>query len=153
MAKQVTVWTREQKQQAAIQYAIQGSLKKIEDGPLSIPSPTVCGWKKEDWWVELVEELRTEKLQEHVAKYNQMVDLAQDKALELIPDMKSAKEATLVACMSNDKSLLLQGKPTSISGKAESMGALAAEFKALSAKWDEKQVNVVSTQHKDKTND
>ena len=145
MGKQVS-WTQEQKNQAAIQYAIEGSLQKIEHGPLHIPHQTVSTWKGQEWWVETVSRIRHEKLQEHVAKYNQMVDLAQDKALELIPNMKSAKEATLVACMSNDKSLLLQGKPTSISGKAESMSGLAQEFKKLSAKWDEKQVKVVSTQ-------
>ena len=145
MGKQVSQ-TREQKTQAAIQYAIQGSLTKIERDQ-GIPDSTVSQWKDQEWWVETVGKIRNEKLQEHIAKYNQMVDLAQDKALELIPNMTSAKEATLVACMSNDKSLLLQGKPTSISGKAESMSTLANEFRALSAKWEEKQAKVVSTQN------
>ncbi len=143
MGKQVS-WTREQKQQAAIQYAIQGSLAKIERDQ-GIPDSTVSTWKKEDWWDDTVGRVRSEKLQEHVAKYNQMVDMAQDKALELIPSKTSAKEATLVACMSNDKSLLLQGKPTSISGKAESMSSLAQEFRKLSQQWEEKQVNVIKT--------
>ena len=138
-------YTDEQRTQAAIQYAIEGSLTKIEQAQ-GIPHQTVSNWKGDDWWVNLVSKVRHEKLEQHVAKYNQMVDLAQNKALELIPSMTDAKAATLVACMSNDKSLLLQGKPTSISGKAESMTSLAQEFKKLSAQWEEKQVNVVSTQ-------
>ena len=145
MAKQVTHWTREQKQQAAIQYAIQGSLAKIERD-MGIPDATVSTWKKEEWWVELVGALRNEKSEEHRAQYVRIVGKAQKRVLKALPKA-TAQQAMIIAGVGTDKVRLHDGMPTSISGKAESMSSLANEFRALSAKWEEKQSRVVSTQN------
>ncbi len=76
-----------------------------------------------------------------------MVDLAQTKAIELIPGIKSAREATLVACMSQDKGELLSGRPTSRSDNAGSMRQLAGEFAKLSDEmYRERNKKVVSVQ-------
>jgi len=146
MAKQVTVWTREQKQQAAMLFAVNGVMSKVSQ-ETTIPETTLSTWKREDSeWLELVTEVRSVKADEHRAMYSQLVSEAQAKALELLPTTKCAKTAMLVACMGTDKVRLHDGLATSITGKAESMDSLAQEFKKLSAKWDEKQVKVVSTQ-------
>ena len=145
MAKQVsrTEWTQEQKSQACIQYAIEGSLAKIERGPLSIPSPTVCGWKKEAWWVELSEQVRSEKAEEHRAQYVQIVDKAQAQVLLKIGDA-SAAQANLIACQATDKVRLHDGMPTSIS--SQDNRELATVCKELSRTMRDH--GVVSTQHK-----
>ena len=142
MGKQVS-WTREQKQQAAIQYAIQGSLKKITDGPLSIPSPTVCGWKKEDWWVALVEEVRSEKAEEHRAQYCKIIDKAQEQTLKALPKA-TAQQAMIIAGVGTDKVRLHDGLATSITGKAESKEDLLNKFAKIAQEYNR---NVVSTQH------
>ena len=46
-------------------------------------------------------------------------------------DELTPAQANLVACQATDKGLLLAGKPTSISGKAESMTDLAQQFERL----------------------
>ncbi len=86
MGKKLTHWTKDQKQEAAIHYAIYGSLAKIERD-LGIPEATVGTWKRKDdaVWVETVAEVQGEKGEEHRAKYVQLVDAAQAKALELLP--------------------------------------------------------------------
>ena len=147
MAKHVsrTVWTREQKQQAAIQYAIEGSLAKIESGPLGIPKQTVCTWKNNDSeWLATVVQLRTEKLEEHRAKYVKIVDKAQDQVLLRIGDA-SAAQANLIACQATDKVRLHDGMPTSIS---------SSDTKELAEVWKElsrtmRDHKVVATQPKD----
>ncbi len=147
MSKLVTngsKYSDEQRTQAAIHYAVTGSLVKTEEAT-GIPDSTIGTWKKKDWWEELVGSVRDEKGEEHRAMYSQIVDKAQRITLKKLPDA-SAAQANLIACQATDKVKLHDGMPTSISGKADSMGALAAEFKALSAKWDEKQVNVVAVQ-------
>ncbi len=142
MGKQVS-WTQDQKNQACIQYAIEGSLAKIERGPLSIPKPTVCGWKKEAWWVELSEQLQTEKLQEHRSQYVRIIDLAQQQVIAKIGDA-SAAQANLIACQATDKVRLHDGMPTSITSKDNR--ELAEVWKELSRTMRDH--GVVSTQHK-----
>ena len=145
MGKQVTHWTKDQKQEAAIHYAIYGSLAKIERD-LGIPEATVGTWKRKDdvVWVATVAEVQGEKGEEHRAKYVQLVDAAQAKALELLPTTKSAKEAMLVACMGTDKVRLHDGLATSIIGKSETMESLARVFRKISEDWDK--LKVVSVQ-------
>ena len=144
MAKKQVSWTREQKSQAAIQYAIEGNLLKIEREQ-SIPHQTLGGWKDKEWFNEIVGKVRHEKQQEHICQYTQAVDEALAKTRELIPTMKNAKDAMLVACMATDKAQLLQGLPTSIRGDSSTVQALADEFRKLSADHKAIQDSVVAT--------
>jgi len=148
MSKLVTngsKYSDEERTQAAIHYAVTGSLVKTEEAT-GIPDSTIGTWKKQDWWEELVGSVRGEKSEEHRAMYSKLVDVAQEKALELLPTTKCAKTAMLVACMGTDKVRLHDGMPTAITGKSENMAALAQEFRKLSEQWEEKQVNVVAVQ-------
>ncbi len=147
MSKLVTngsKYSDEQRTQAAIHYAVTGSLVKTEDAT-GIPDSTIGTWKKQDCWVELVGSVRNEKGEEHRAMYSQIVDRAQRITLEKLPDA-SAAQANLIACQATDKVKLHDGMPTAITGKADSMNSLAQEFRKLSQQWEEKQVNVVATQ-------
>ena len=140
-------YTDEQRTQAAIQYAIQGSFAKIEQ-ELSIPKSTVHSWKQEEWWVEIVEQVRTEKADELDGVLTQLIDNSYAHALsELEKGNVTYSQAVIGGSVAYDKQRLGRNQPTSISGKAESMSSLANEFRALSAKWEEKQAKVVSTQN------
>ena len=136
-----TQWTREQKCQAAIQYAIEGSLTKIERDQ-GIPKATTWSWKENDpLWVEIVTQLQTEKGDEHRAQYVQLVDKAQAKALELIPTMTDAKAAMLMSCMGTDKIRLHDGLATSITGKAVTSEDLLNKFAAIAREYNRKVVS------------
>jgi hypothetical protein len=147
MSKLVTngsKYSDEQRTQAAIHYAVTGSLVKTE-AATGIPDSTIGTWKKQDWWEELVGSVRNEKGEEHRAMYSQIVDKAQRITLEKLPDA-SAAQANLIACQATDKVRLHDGMPTSIVDKSESMQALAKQFDALAQSFKEKQVNVVAVQ-------
>ena len=132
MSRQVTHWTREQKNQAAIHYAIYGSLAKIERD-LGIPKSTACIWKNKGdaVWVETIEQVQTEKGEEHRAMYVKIIDKAQKQVIKALPKANAA-QANLIACQATDKVRLHDGMPTSISSKGEDMQALAKEFQKLS---------------------
>ncbi len=132
MSKLVTngsKYSDEQRTQAAIHYAVTGSLVKTEK-TTGIPDSTIGTWKKQGWWEELVGSVRNEKGEEHRAMYSQIVDKAQRITLEKLPDA-SAAQANLIACQATDKVKLHDGMPTSISGNMDTR-ALAEQCKELS---------------------
>jgi len=147
MSKLVTngsKYSDEERTQAAIHYAVTGSLVKTEEAT-GIPDSTIGTWKKQDWWEELVGSVRDEKSGEHRANYVEIIDKAQKQTLKALPKANAA-QAHLIACQATDKVRLHDGMPTAITGKSEDMAALANEFRKLSQQWDEKQVNVVAVQ-------
>ena len=115
MGKQVTHWTKDQKQEAAIHYAIYGSLAKIERD-LGIPEATVGTWKRKDdaVWVETVAEVQGEKGEEHRAMYVKIVDKAQKQVIKALTKANAA-QANLIACQATDKVRLHDNLPTAIS--------------------------------------
>ncbi len=137
-------YTDEQRMEVAILYAISGNAKKVAKDT-GIPRTTIVGWKKADWWQDAVTSVRSEKADEHRAKYSELVDKAQQVALEKLPKA-SAAQAHLIACQATDKIRLHDGMPTEIAGKSSDMKALAQQFRRLSEQWDEKQARVVETQ-------
>ncbi len=138
-------YTHDQKAEAAIQYAILGNMKKVAKAT-GIPRTTIVGWKKADWWDGLVAQVRTEKTEEQIAMYGQIVDKAQRVTLEKLSSASPA-QASIIAATATDKGRLLTNLPTSISGNLDTR-ALAEQCKELSRTMREKQVNVVETQDK-----
>ena len=136
-------YTDDQKAEAAIQYAILGNMKKVAKAT-GIPRTTIIGWKKADWWDDLVAKVRTEKTEEQIAMYSQIVDKAQRVTLEKLPSASPA-QASIIAATATDKGRLLTNLPTSISGNLDTR-ALAEQCKELSRTMREKQVNVVEIQ-------
>ncbi len=140
-------YTDEDRMKAAVVYGAYGTFMAVER-ELNIPNNTVCNWSKTEWWDEAVAKVRDEKSEEHRAMYSQIVDASQAKALELIPDMKDAKAAVLMACMGTDKIRLADNMPTSISGKGDNNGALMDQLRQLSSSLKEKNINVIKTVEK-----
>ena len=142
MSRQVTHWTKAQKQEAAIHYAIYGSLAKIERD-LGIPKSTACIWKKKGdvVWVETVKQVQTEKGEEHRAMYVKIVNKAQKQVIKALPKANAA-QANLIACQATDKVRLHDGMPTAITGKAESKEALLKKFADIAKEYNRKVVSV-----------
>jgi len=122
-------YTAEQKADVAIQYAISGNMKKVARQS-GIPRTTIISWQKQDWWDELIAAVRSEKADEHRAKYSELVDAAQQVALEKLPEA-SAQQAMIIAATGTDKIRLHDGMPTSIAGNTDTR-ELAERCKELS---------------------
>ncbi len=137
-------YSDQQRMEVAVLYAISGNAKKVAKAT-GIPRTTIVGWKKAEWWQDAVTSIRSEKADEHRAKYSELVDKAQQVVLKKLPEA-SARDAMIIAATGTDKIRLHDGMPTEITGKAESMNSLAAEFRKLSQQWEEKQARVVAVQ-------
>ena len=130
MSRQVTRWTLDQKQQAAIQYAITGSLVKTCKAT-SIPETTLSGWKDSEEWVEMIAAVRSEKTNEHRARYSTILDLAQQQTIDKLPEA-TAQQAAVIGGVAFDKLRLIDNQPTTINGQSGDMKSLAKEFERLS---------------------
>jgi len=144
LVKTGSKYSDQQRMEVVVLYAISGNAKKVAKAT-GIPRTTIVGWKKAEWWQDAVTSIRSEKADEHRAKYSELVDKAQKVALEKLPEATAA-QANLIACQATDKIRLHDGMPTEITGKAESMNSLAQEFRKLSQQWEEKQARVVAVQ-------
>ena len=144
LVKTGSKYSDQQRMEVVVLYAISGNAKKVAKDT-GIPRTTIVGWKKTEWWQDAVTSVRSEKADEHRAKYSELVDKAQQVALEKLPEA-SAAQANLIACQATDKIRLHDGMPTEITGKAESLSALAKQFDQLAQSFKEKQVNVVEVQ-------
>ena len=145
MVEKGSKYTDEQRTDAAVQYAVLGNMKQVSKRT-GIPRSTIIGWKDKDWFNELVTTALSEKREQHIAKYVQIVDAAQDITLVKLPEA-SAAQAHLIACQATDKGQLLAGLPTSISSNHDTR-ALAEMCQELSRTM--RGHGVVSTQSKNK---
>ena len=125
--------------QAAIQYAITGSLTKTSK-TTDIPKGTLHAWKESEWWVEITEQVRTENASKHRAQYSKLVDEAQAQARKALPQA-TALQAMTIAGIATDKLYRADNLPSTLTGSVGSIQDLAREFIKLA---DE---NVVSVQH------
>ena len=139
MSKQLQHYTREQKIEAATHYAIHGSLAKIERD-LDIPKTTAHYWKgNDDLFNETIEQIRTEKQDEHIAKYHALVSDAIDHAHSRLDDA-SPKDALIMAATATDKARLLMAAPQAAERVTESLNTLAKQFEDIAQSFKEKQV-------------
>ena len=122
-------YSDEQRMEVAVLYAVSGNAKKVAKDT-GIPRTTIVGWKGQDWWQDVVGQIRAQNNDKALAKYAQMVDKAQDIALEKLPDA-SAAQASIIAATATDKGRLLLNQPTSITGKVGSIADLAKEFNRI----------------------
>ena len=129
--KRVGAYTTAIKEQAALAYAIDGVMNKVAKD-MDIPRTTLIAWSEKEWWDNIIDTVRHEKQQQHVATYTKIVDAAQKVVLDKIGE-STASQASLIACQAQDKSLLLQGKATSISAKTETRQDLADQFRKLAS--------------------
>ncbi len=139
-------YSDEQRMEVAILYAISGNAKKVARQS-GIPRTTIVGWKKQDWWHDTVTRIRSEKADEHRAKYSELVDKAQQVALEKLPDA-TALQAMTISGIGTDKIRLADNLPTTIAGRSPDMKQLIEQFEKLSQQYSEKNANVITVQHK-----
>jgi len=115
-----------------------------------VPQTTVRMWRKQDWWSEVTQRIRTEKNDELDAKFTKIIDKAVEQIEDRIEkgdyiyDVKRGKilrkevglkDLNAVTSIVLDKRQLLRGEPTSISGKIsqkDRLDKLAEEFRKFS---------------------
>ena len=138
-------YTDDQRKQAAMQYAVDGLLSKIEQQQ-GIPQQTLSDWKQTEWWVEIVSEVRLQKEGELDAKLTKLIDNSYDYALdELEKGYVTYSQALIGGSIAFDKQRILRNLPTSISASQDNR-QLADVCKELSRTMRDHRV--VSTQHK-----
>lgn len=130
MAKKRT-YTDKHRQEAAIQYAIQGSLRAV-GRTMGISESTVRSFKESAIWDDTLASVRAQKVDEHVARYTGLIDDLLTQAQQDIPNMKG-KDCIISAAVLQDKSRTLQSLPTSINVKVD-MDSMLQRFEALSSK-------------------
>jgi hypothetical protein len=154
-------YTDEDRRRAAIEYAILGSLVAVEKST-GIPDSTLCEWKKQEWWEDLIGQARTEIEDKFRGKCHQIVEESTTAILDRIEHGNEvntkdgiqrmrvpAGELAKVGGIFYDKLRLSLNLPTSISegsGYKKAMDNLANEFRRLSATYKARDANVVSVQ-------
>ena len=143
---------------AVIEYLLKGNQAAVSRS-LDIPEPTLCDWRKTDWWVELSEEFRIQKKDQIEAELTRIIEKANSETLDRLENgdvyvyqgkamrapMKG-RDSAWVGAVTFDKLRLSLNLPTSIAGKADGMDSLIKKFDALADRWDEKQARVVAVQ-------
>ena len=138
-------YTDDIRREAAVQFAVKGNYQAVAD-TLNIPKTTIQSWKNQDWFNEIIIEVRSEKSNEHIARYSELTSKALDRALDQI-DNASARDATIIAATATDKQRLLMSLPTSIKGESGGIQALADAFRKLSEDYRrDKERKIVSDQ-------
>ena len=137
-------YTDDQRMQAVVHYAVTG-LGSAVSRELNIPESTLCQWRKEDWWVNALAEVRSAKQDEYIAQYDKLITEGTRIALDKLPDA-SARDAMIIAATANDKLRLALNQPTSISASSKGIDDLKRQFEELSANHKAIESTVVSDQ-------
>ena len=137
-------YSDEERTQAAIHYAITGLLTKTSKAT-NIPQSTLSSWTKQSWWDDLIATVRSEKTQEHRAQFSKILDLAQDRMIEGMPNA-TAQQAAIIGGVAFDKLRLIDNQPTSITSKDSGLEAMVKKFEAIADSYNERQAKVISEQ-------
>ena len=143
-------WGDDKKAECAIALLACGSIEKAAR-QCHISPKTLGHWSRhDDRFNEVLEGLQGEKALEHKHAYGVIVGKALKTAERGIDELdgkaltaSDIKALVVTGATATDKGLLLDGKPTSISGKVEGMDQLAAKFRKLSAEHKIRQVNSI----------
>lgn len=121
-------WKESKRIEVVTMYLSTGSLAETSR-ITGVPYPTMEGWKRQDWWKELVDKIQSEEDQKLDAKTSKIIDKALDQLLDRIEngehiyDQKTgtikrapAKIRDLNTAFTSilDKRQLLRNKPTKI---------------------------------------
>lgn len=150
-------YTDEDRRNAAIYYAINGTLSAV-NRETGIPMQTLSDWTKAEWWEDAIMQVRSEIEDEFRGRCHQIVQKGAEQIIDRIENGNevhtkdglmrikvSAGELAKTTGIFYDKLRLSLNLPTSItdnSGYKKAMQSLAAEFKRLS----EQNRRVVSVQ-------
>ncbi len=129
LVKTGSKYSHEQRMAVAVQYAIHGNMKKVARQS-GIPRTTIISWQKQDWWDELISQVRSAKADEHRAKYSELVDKAQQQTLDKLPGA-TAQQAMVIAGIATDKLYRADNLPSTLIGSVGSIADLAKEFNRI----------------------
>lgn len=138
-------------------YAVTGDPKKCSE-LTGVPADTIRGWRSQDWFKTLLEEIRNENNEILDSRFTEIVHKSQDLVLdrlehgdftfsktgELVRKPVSVRDLALVAAITVDKRQILRNKPTQITSNTsngdlsdDKLVKLAAFFKQLTNKQEQ----------------
>jgi len=155
-------YTDEQRRAACAEYLIKGNARAVARA-LNIPERTIYDWKDQEWWHTLSITIRKQTEDRITSELDQIIERAHRETLDRLDNgdvqlVKGAdgyeerrvpikgKDAATIAAIAVDKRQILLNKPTSISGKAEGLTDLMAQFERLARESRERSEKVVSEQ-------
>ena len=155
-------YTDADRRRAALEYSIYGVASKVSQRT-GIPETTLCGWRKTEWWHQLIEEVRSEKEEQIRAGDERIITLAQREIedrlengdVQLVRTSEGVKEhrvpvkardAAVIKGISDDKRRLSLSQPTSIRADSANIKELAEAFAKLSQDHRRIQNSVISVQ-------
>ncbi len=121
------------REQAAIEYAVCGSLRQVSK-ILDIKESTLSDWKQKGRMDETIVRVRDEKTNELRAKYIDVCELAIDHTKKTLPEATPAQSA-VISGVFFDKVRLIDNQPTTIRSDSQSMQDLADSFRKLSREY------------------
>ena len=116
-------FTDEKKIEAVTLFAATGSVVRVS-GLSGVPENTLRGWTRQDWFKELLDEIRAENDHKIDAKFNEIIDISLDqlkdrvvigdsvlnKDGELVKRPMSGKDLSLTTAINIDKRQLLRNR-------------------------------------------
>ena len=167
LVKAGSKYTDEQRRQAVVEYCIKGNDQAVSDAT-GICRQSINRWRlHEDWWDELVGEVRQEINEQILAQNMEIATKAgervldslengdeklvwdKDKGEHVIKRVKpSGKDSMVISGISQDKARVQLNLPTQIQAQAADaqIQSFIKEFREISQSYKEKQTRVVSTQ-------
>ena len=156
-----------QRRQAVVEFCVKGNDQAVADAT-GICRQTINRWRlHEDWWVELVSEVRQEINEQILAQNMEIATKSgervldslengdeklvwdKDKGEHVIKRVKpSGKDSMVISGISQDKARVQMNLPTQIQAQAADaqIKSFIDEFREISQSYKEKKVRVVSTQ-------
>jgi len=128
-----------QRRQAIAEYAVLGSVQRVSDNT-GIPRQTISGWKKQDWWLEALSEVRLQNKDIIESGYEQAIMKGLNSIIDRIDNGDtyidkdgnqgkkpvSLRDLSTATGIAYDKLRLHRNQPTTI--KAESTDARLADL-------------------------
>jgi len=150
---------------AATHFLVTGNMAQVSKAT-GIPETTLSGWRKSEWWVPLVADLRSEYDEELDGKLTGLLHRAVDALIcgldrgdtvlvrgstgsyESRQKSVSARDLAVISGIIYDKRALLRRMPTSIrdDGCQDKLKAMAEKFGQIADTYREKQSVFVSNQ-------
>ncbi len=140
----------DQDRRAAMAYFIVHGNMAIVSKMTNIPEPTLCGWKKTEWWLNTIEAIRIEKQDEVEAGYSNIIELAIAKIKKSLIDgdevitakgerllkRVTVRDAATTCGIIQDKLRILQNLPTTISSRVDNtkLLKLQQQFEDMASK-------------------
>lgn len=160
------IYPDEKKIEVVTLYFALGRVKEVAE-LTAVPASTIQAWRKQQWFYELLQEIREENNEKIDSNFNEIIETALYQLLdrvkngdfvfnakmELVRRPLSGKDLSLVAAINIDKRQLLRGEPTSRSESVSTedekaltrVEKLAETFESLAKKT---QVHVVEIPEK-----